>query len=358
MKKVMILSAIFAIAMGLTACGDKDTDITYAPAETINISQKSFSIDNAATQLTASVSTSHEFAAYSNQSWITVSPANSAAHEATLTIDVEENTGNARTGKVIVWSGGSRDSIVISQGAGNLNIESPIPGYSLVWNDEFSGKTVGSDWTYEVKPAGWVNAELQNYVKEDQVAKVSNGTLKINLVNDNGTIKSARLYAHNTSGWTYGYIEARLKLPTGVGTWPAFWMMPVNYTSWPDDGEIDIMEEVGYDPNVVVSTVHCNKYNNSGTAIESARKTVSTAQTDFHTYGLEWTSTYMTFYVDGVKLLTYNNDGTGKNAWPFNAAFYPILNLAWGGSWGGVKGVDPTCLPATMEVDYVRVFQK
>ena len=135
-------------------------------------------------------------------------------------------------------------------------------------------------------------------------------------------------------------------------------MMPVNFKSWPGDGEIDIMEEVGYDANVVVSTIHCNKYNNGGTAIESARKSVPTAQSNFHKYAVEWTNDYMTFYVDGEKILTYNNDGSGKDAWPFDAAFYPILNLAWGGAWGGQQGLDESCLPATMEVDYVRVFQK
>lgn len=135
-------------------------------------------------------------------------------------------------------------------------------------------------------------------------------------------------------------------------------MMPVNFTSWPGDGEIDIMESVGYDPNVVVSTIHCNKYNNGGTAIESARTSVATAYSEFHKYALEWTADKMVFYVDGKQLLTYNNDGTGKDAWPFDSPFYVILNLAWGGSWGGLQGVDESCLPATMEVDYVRVFQK
>lgn len=199
---------------------------------------------------------------------------------------------------------------------------------------------------------------MQNYVQDDKVAQVGNGTLKINLINDGGTIKSARLYARKNTGWQYGYIEASIKLPKGKGTWPAFWMMPVNFKSWPGDGEIDIMEEVGYDANVVVSTIHCNKYNNGGTAIESARKSVPTAQSDFHKYAMEWTKDYMTFYVDDEKILTYNNDGSGKDAWPFDAAFYPILNLAWGGAWGGQQGLDESCLPATMEVDYVRVFQK
>ena len=151
-------------------------------------------------------------------------------------------------------------------------------------------------------------------------------------------------------------------LPEGKGTWPAFWMMPVDndFTAnpWPHCGEIDIMESVGYDPNVVVSTIHCTKYNNTGTAIESARKKVPTAQDEFHVYAMEWTADKMTFLVDGEPLLTYANDGTGEDAWPFDKPFYVILNLAWGGAWGGQQGVDESCLPAVMKVDYVRVFQK
>ena len=349
---------VLAAYMSLSACSNNETDITYAPAETITLASKAMTIAKEGGTLTTEVKSTHEFAAYTDASWLTVTPANAVGKESTLTISVAENPGAERTGHVIIWSGGSRDSIAIVQAEGKQEIKAPIEGYNLVWNDEFNDNKLSSDWTYEVQPAGWVNNELQNYVQEDQVAQVSDGTLKINLLDDNGTIKSARLYARKSTGWKYGYIEASIKLPKGKGTWPAFWMMPVNYTSWPADGEIDIMEEVGYDPNVVVSTIHCNKYNNTGTAIESARKTVGTAQSDFHVYGMEWTPDYMTFYVDGEKLLTYNNDGSGKDAWPFDAAFYPILNLAWGGVWGGQQGLDASCLPATMEVDYVRVFQK
>lgn len=350
---------MLAAAFSITACSNNDTDITYAPAQSITIAKKQLSIGADGGTVTTSVSSDHEFAVYSTAEWLSVSPTNSVGKTAEVTITAEENKGNERTGAVVIWSGGSRDSIAVVQKSGKQDdIKCPIDGYELVWNDEFNGSTLGSDWTWEEKPAGWVNNELQTYVHEDQVAQVSGGTLKINLVNDGGTVKSARLYARENTGWKYGYIEARIKLPKGKGTWPAFWMMPVNFNSWPGDGEIDIMEEVGFNPNAVVSTIHCNKYNNSGTPIESATKNVPTAQDDFHTYAMEWTASYMTFYVDGEKLLTYDNDGTGTDAWPFDAAFYPILNLAWGGVWGGQQGLDESCLPATMEVDYVRVFQK
>lgn len=358
MKKSIIMSSFFVVAISLLACSN-DTDIAYAPAQSISIAQKSLSFGADGGTLTTEVSSGHEFATYTNDSWLKVTPESSIGKQATITITAEPNTGAERIGKVVVWAGGSRDSINIVQASGKQDaIQCPISGYELVWNDEFNGNKLGSDWTWEVQPAGWVNNELQNYVEDDKVACVSDGTLKINLINDGGTIKSARLYARQKTGWKYGYIQARIRLPKGKGTWPAFWMMPVNFSSWPADGEIDIMEEVGHNPNVVVSTIHCNKYNNGGTPTESASRNVSTAQTDFHDYAVEWTADYMTFYVDGEKLLTYSNDGSGKDAWPFDTAFYPILNLAWGGSWGGQQGIDESCLPATMEVDYVRVFQK
>lgn len=357
MKTRMILSMFFAAVAGLMACSD-ERETVYAPDNqqvTLSVTEEKLTAD--AASFNVNVTTDHEFAAYSTVDWMTVSPEGSVKKNETLTVTVEANTETeSRTGEVIVWCGGTRRAVKVSQAgveAPDTEITAP-DGYSLVWNDEFDGTELSSDWTFEVAGPGFVNNELQNYVKGNDVAEVSNGTLKINLYKDGNDIKSARIYAKRNQGWKYGYIEASIKLPEGKGTWPAFWMMPVNFTSWPGDGEIDIMESVGYDPNVVVSTIHCNKYNNGGTAIESARTSVATAYSEFHKYALEWTADKMVFYVDGKQLLTYNNDGTGKDAWPFDSPFYVILNLAW----GGLQGVDESCLPATMEVDYVRVFQK
>ena len=361
MKVKMILSMIFAAAVGLTSCSDERETI-YAPDnQQVTLSVTDVNLTRDAQTFTVDVATDHEFAAYTTEDWLDVTPKGSVDYNKTLTVTAQENTGNdARTGQVCVWCGGSRRYVTVNQagvGSPSADIEAP-EGYTLVWNDEFDGAELGADWTYEVAGPGFVNNELQSYVKGTDVAEVSNGTLKINLYKDGNDIKSARIYAKRNQGWQYGYIEASIKLPEGKGTWPAFWMMPVNFTTWPGDGEIDIMESVGYDPNVVVSTIHCNKYNNGGTAIESARTTVPTAYTEFHKYACEWSPTKMSFYVDGELLLTYANDGTGKDAWPFDAPFYVILNLAWGGAWGGQQGVDESCLPATMEVDYLRVFQQ
>lgn len=246
------------------------------------------------------------------------------------------------------------------KGSGSADsIKAPKTGYKLVWHDEFNGTDLGSDWTREVQKAGWRNKELQAYVNSKKTANLTGGVLNITCYkDDNGRISSARLYAKRNTGWKYGWIEARIMLPKGRGTWPAFWMMPVAGGTWPDNGENDIMEEVGYNPNYVSSSIHCKAYNNGGTAKEHAQKYLSKAEGGWHVYACEWTEDYLSYYIDGSKYFTYTPDNKTKAYWPFNAPFYVILNLAWGGTWGGNKGTDETALPATMKVDYVRVFQK
>ncbi len=247
----------------------------------------------------------------------------------------------------------------------SADIQCPIDGYRLVWHDEFAGSSVSTlRWSYQTAEAGWVNHELQTYVsgkspKGKKVAEVGDGTLKIRAFKEGDKIYSARMYGHKNVGFRYGYIEARIKLPRGKGTWPAFWMMPVRFTSWPADGEIDIMEEVGVDPNVVSSSIHCTAYNHPNNTQKTHSMTCNAAEQSFHVYALEWTPDYIKTYVDGQPQLSFGNDGKGnKDTWPFNVAFYPILNLAWGGDWGGYAGVDEAALPVTMEIDYVRVWQK
>lgn len=212
-----------------------------------------------------------------------------------------------------------------------------------------------------------MNNELQNYVNGSYdgipVTQVDNGILSITCFKSGTRINSGRIYAKVNEGWKYGIFEARIKLPKGKGTWPAFWMMPVNNdfstNPWPRCGEIDIMEEVGYNPNYTSSSIHCDSYNHVKGTQKTAERYTTGAQDDFHVYRLEWTENCIRTYVDGNLLLNFPNDGAGNVAtWPFNKPFYLILNLAWGGDWGGAMGVDESALPATMQVDYVRVFQK
>jgi beta-glucanase (GH16 family) len=251
---------------------------------------------------------------------------------------------------------------------GKQKIKSPLPGYSLVWNDEFDYSPNGqkvlpdqSKWRYETGKHGWGNNELQNYVAgfagADTIAFISNGTLKIVAQKHDNEVISARI--NTNESWLYGYFEARLKLPQGKGTWPAFWMLPVNFTKWPDDGEIDIMEEVGVRPNWISASIHCKAYNHRINTQKTAEKFIRNAESEFHVYAVEWTPDYVRGYVDNEQYFEFLNDKTGnKDSWTFNSPFYLKLNLAWGGNWGGMQGVDETKLPATYEIDYVRVFQK
>lgn len=295
------------------------------------------------------------------------------------TLDIESNinlttldcTGNPFLAKINVWTGFQAPSSYSKpSGASYVEPETATPvGYSLVWQDEFNdpregGKAVlpsATNWSFETGNHGWGNNELQNYVAgisgTDTCAKIYNRSLKIVAKKVGSQVLSVRM--NSTQSWLYGYFEARLKLPVGKGTWPAFWMLPKNFTAWPDDGEIDIMEEVGYNPNYISSSIHCKAYYHSIGTQKTAEKHVPTAQTEFHVYAVEWTEDFIKGYIDGVKYFEFNNDHQGnKNTWPFNVPFYLKLNLAWGGNWGGAQGVDETCLPATYEVDYVRVFQK
>ena len=276
-------------------------------------------------------------------------------------------TGNPDLEKIYVWTGFTPGpGFSKPEGAEYVEPEIPTPaGYRLVWADEFnaSGESLPdtSKWWYETGDGGWGNNELQDYVngqyQGEKLALVSNGTLKIIAKKIGGKVRSIRM--NTIEGWTYGYFEARLKLCTGKGTWPAFWMMPKNFTSWPADGEIDIMEEVGYHPNYVSSSIHCTAYNHPSNTQKTHEFLLATAQTEFHTYAVEWTEEYLRFIFDGVEHFRFANDGKNNyDTWPFYKPFYLKLNLAWGGDWGGAQGIDETALPATYEVDYVRVFKK
>lgn len=251
----------------------------------------------------------------------------------------------------------------------SAQIKNYVPeGYILIWQDEFNESGMGESsmpdtnkWYYEKGSHGWGNKELQNYIEgtdgKDTCALISNGTLKIMAKKKNNQVISVRM--NTIDSWKYGYFEARLKLPPGKGTWPAFWMLPKNFKSWPLDGEIDIMEEVGFRPNWTSSAIHCKSYNHSIKTEKTGEQFIATAQSGFHVYAMEWTEDYIECYVDGKSHFRFENDKKGdKNTWPFNVPFYLKLNLAWGGNWGGAQGVDESALPTTYEIDYVKVYQK
>jgi beta-glucanase (GH16 family) len=237
----------------------------------------------------------------------------------------------------------------------------------LAWSDEFnySGLPDPAKWNYE---EGYVrNKELQYYTKErKENAVVENGFLVLTVRNDSlmvdgklHPITSASLNTKGKGEWTYGRMEIRGKFSSALGTWPAIWMLGTNIDSigWPASGEIDILEHVGYIPDTVHFNVHTKTFNHVNKNNKGAKLYSKAPDQSFHTYTLEWFPEKLDWYFDGRKVFTFVNDGTGSGAWPFDKPEYLLLNFAFGGAWGGQKGVDTSALPQQMLVDYVRVYQ-
>jgi beta-glucanase (GH16 family) len=237
--------------------------------------------------------------------------------------------------------------------------------WKLVWSDEFNGRG-GVDpakWTYE---EGYLrNQEAQYYTKDRREnARQENGRLIIEARKDNWEgkpITSASLTTEGKAAWTYGRIEVRAKLPKGRGTWPAIWTLGTNIrqVGWPKCGEIDILENVGFDLDRIHHTVHTEAYNHTKKTHKAGSWVLPNAAAGFHTYTADWDEKKIVFLVDGVPRFTFENDGKGDDdTWPFHRPQYLILNLAIGGSWGGQQGIDDALFPAQFEIDYVRVYQR
>jgi len=170
---------------------------------------------------------------------------------------------------------------------------------------------------------------------------------------------SARLVTKGKGDWQFAKIQVRAKLPKGLGTWPAIWMLAsTKPLKWPDDGEIDIMEHVGYDPGQIHASVHCKKYNHIIGTQKTAKTTVSDFAENFHVYEVEYTKDSVIVGIDNKAYFSFANEHSGYDAWPFDNKMYLLLNIAVGGNWGGQKGVDEKIWPVKMEVDYVRVYQR
>lgn len=238
----------------------------------------------------------------------------------------------------------------------------------LFWSDEFDGDAIDLDkWKFQTGSHGWGNNEWQNYT-DGENAQVSDGLLKITAEKTGegqkvGDYTSARLNSRET--FTYGRMEIRAKIPDwkGNGLWPAIWMLGENIgtAGWPRCGEIDIMEYVSFDPGQVHVSIH-NFANNhvKGTQITSGPMVLETIEEAFHNYGILWSEQYIKFYIDEIDnvVLTFDRpEPYSEDNWPFDKPFYFLLNIAVGGNWGGQKGVDDSMFPATMEIDYVRVYQ-
>jgi beta-glucanase (GH16 family) len=239
-------------------------------------------------------------------------------------------------------------------------------GYRLVWSDEFNrdGAPDPSHWAYDVGGHGWGNNELQFYTADRREnARVEDGHLVIEARREAWEgldYTSARLVTKGRGDWTYGRIEVRAQLPSGRGSWPAIWTLgSTTPLRWPDDGEIDIMEHVGFDQGAVHASIHTRRYNHVDATQRTAATAVPDASTSFHVYVTEWTPDRIDTSIDGRVYFSFAREPNGgRAAWPFDAPQYLLLNVAVGGNWGGQRGVDDTTLPYRFLIDYVRVYQR
>ena len=241
----------------------------------------------------------------------------------------------------------------------------PRPDYKLVWSDEFNYKGLPdpAKWNYDVGGGGWGNNEWQYYTKaRPENARVENGHLIIEARKEKWEGRdytSARLVSKGKGDWQYGKIEVKAKIPGGRGTWPAIWMLgSTTPLKWPDDGEIDIMEHVGYNEGTLHGSVHCKKYYHSIGTQKTATTKVPDIIKAFHVYHVEWDKDSVRIGIDGNNYFRFGNERSGYDAWPFDNKMHLLLNVAVGGNWGGEKGVDTTIWPRKMEIDFVRVYQK
>jgi beta-glucanase (GH16 family) len=242
--------------------------------------------------------------------------------------------------------------------------------WNMVWSDEFNGTGLPdtSKWTYDIGNWGWGNNELEYYtVNRLENARQEDGNLIIEARKDDGVYpwSSARLTTRGKESFLYGKIEFRAKVPAGRGTWSAGWLLGDEYKdelSWPYCGEIDVLENVGYelDPKTgdgkTHASVHCGAYyfklGNQPTSIID----VNNMTNEFHNYSIEWLSGSITVLIDGKKYFEYH-DASNNLTWPFNKPQNLILDLAMGGGWGGAKGMDPEMKSAKFILDYIRVYE-
>jgi beta-glucanase (GH16 family) len=248
-------------------------------------------------------------------------------------------------------------------------------GYTLVFSDEFNVGTMPdpAKWDYatERNAEGWFNQEKQYYAKaRPENSRIENGKLIIEAraeTLDRATYAdwsgqkytSARLLTRGKASWAYGFFEIRAKLPCGVGTWPAIWTLPEDpKVKWPNGGELDIMEHVGFAPGEINQTVHTKAFNFGNGTQKTTKFAVPAACDAMHRYQMLWTEDFVLMGVDDKPKFMFRRVENDRARWPFDQPHHLLLNIAVGGSWGGQKGIRPEAFPARMEVDYVRVYQR
>lgn len=243
-------------------------------------------------------------------------------------------------------------------------------GYRLVWSDEFSkdGLPDPAKWEYDVgsNKTGWANKESQYYSKARlDNSRVENGKLLITARLEKPSdapdwggqaYTSARLFTRGKFEFTYGFVEVRARLPCGLGTWPAIWMLGTG-GQWPEEGETDIMEHVGRSKGEVLGSLHTGAYNWPNNTQITAKRILPDVCDVFHNYQLTWDANHMLIGVDNQNYMRFTRPkNANHHQWPYDDPQYLILNLAIGGNLGGP--IDDKIFPATMAVDYVRIYQR
>jgi beta-glucanase (GH16 family) len=245
--------------------------------------------------------------------------------------------------------------------------------WKLVWNDEFdySGTPDNSKWSFDTEGNNWDwgNNEAQNYTPaENKNAWVEDGNLIIEARKESyrwygdGQTKeytSARLITKGKGDWLYGKVEVKALLPTGKGMWPAIWLLSTDdtYGGWPNSGELDIMENVGFDPNKIHCNIHTEAYNHKNGTNKGNTVSTSDPSKNWHVYSMEWDAEKVIFFLDGEQVFRFDNEHKSYKEWPYDKRFHLLLNIAVGGSWGGEQGIDDGIFPQRMLVDYVRIYQ-
>ena len=251
-------------------------------------------------------------------------------------------------------------------GSCDESCDEEVINYTLVWDDDFDNSEIDlNKWNFEIGTGdwGWGNNEAQYYTNDPENAYIEDGNLIIQAVHENYggmNYTSARLTTKNKGDWRYGKFEIRAKLPTGIGTWPAIWMLPTDwvYGGWPESGEIDIMEHVGYNPNWIHGTIHTDAYNHMDGTQLGGQIYINDASSNFHIYSIVWSDESIKWYVDDIQFYDFYNDQQDDfTTWPFNQDFHLILNLAIGGTWGGQQGIDDSDFPAQFKIDYVKIYE-
>jgi len=229
------------------------------------------------------------------------------------------------------------------------------------WSEEFNynGSLDSNIWTHEIGNGewGWGNGESQYYTNSTTNSRVENGVLKITAKRENMAgyeYTSARIVSRDKFEFQYGRVDIRAKLPIGIGTWPALWLLGANFyeVGWPECGEIDIMEHWGHDPTVIAGSIHTPM--SHGDTWTNGHTTVSDFSEEFHVYSIDWDENRIQFFVDDILYYTYNPSPKNSENWPFDQSAFFILNVAMGGHW---FDIDPQFTESTMEVDYIRLYQ-